>query len=194
MIKCIPCGHEQEVNKDCEKCGIRFAGYYCKVCKLFDDDYVKKKIFHCEDCGICRVGGREQTFHCHGCGCCMGLPLKDNHECKSDRLNEDCAVCLEKLFTSRDASHFLRCGHSMHGSCFKRYSRSNLNCPTCRKSLVDPRLYEAQMDAMIAQQPMPAEYANLDAHILCNDCMKKSTVKMNFIGMKCPECRSYNTQ
>jgi RING finger/CHY zinc finger protein 1 len=41
---------------------------------------------------------------------------------------------------------------------------------------------------------MPKEYENLEAHILCNDCEKKSVVKMHFIAMKCPECSSYNTQ
>ena len=61
-----------------------------------------------------RVGGRDLTFHCDGCGCCMGIALLNNHECKVDRLNEDCAVCMEKLFTSRDCACFLRCGHAMH--------------------------------------------------------------------------------
>jgi len=28
------------------------------------DDTTSKKQFHCEDCGICRVGGRENFFHC----------------------------------------------------------------------------------------------------------------------------------
>jgi hypothetical protein len=80
----------------------------------------------------------------------MALPMKGNHQCKADRLNEDCAVCMEKLFTSRDASIFMRCGHSMHNACHRQYLRTNINCPMCRKSLVDPRMYEAQMDAMVA--------------------------------------------
>ena len=63
---------------------------------------------------VFRVGGQENTFHCDGCGCCMNKALIDNHECKGERLNNDCAVCMESLFTSRDPSIFLRCGHSMH--------------------------------------------------------------------------------
>ena len=63
----------------------------------------------------------------------------------------------------------------------------------CRKSIVDPKFFEKYYDDMIAGQPMPEEYANLDAHILCNDCSNKATVKLNFIGMKCPKCSSYNT-
>jgi len=53
---------------------------------------------------------------------------------------------------------------------------------------------EAGIDRVIAAQPMPEEYKDIDANILCNDCTKKSTVKLHFYMMKCPECRSYNTQ
>lgn len=37
--------------------------------QFFDDD-VSKQQFHCDDCGICRVGGRQNFFHCATCGCC----------------------------------------------------------------------------------------------------------------------------
>jgi RING finger/CHY zinc finger protein 1 len=73
------------------------------VCKFFDDESQKKKIFHCDKCGICRVGGKENTFHCDPCGSCMPNHLMNNHECKKDRFQDDCAVCMEKLFNSRDA-------------------------------------------------------------------------------------------
>ena len=83
------------------------------------------------------------TFHCDGCGCCMGLALKDNHGCKASRLDEDCAVCLEKMFTSRDPPTFLRCGHSMHSKCYNSYLKRNIACPICRKCVIDPALLEA---------------------------------------------------
>ena len=124
----------------------------------------------------------------------MGSALVGNHECKSDRLNEDCAVCMDKLFTSRDAAVFLRCGHSMHGKCSRDYQKTNINCPMCRKSIQDPTLYVAYYDSLIARQPMPEEYKDTEATIMCNDCIKKSKVKFHFIAMKCPECSSYNTQ
>ncbi len=79
----------------------------------------------------------------------MGIALLNNHECKKARLDDDCAVCMEKLFTSRDAPNFLRCGHSMHGKCFREYSKKNINCPWCRKCLFDPKLIEAQFDQII---------------------------------------------
>ncbi len=30
----------------------------------FADDDTTKEQFHCDDCGICRVGGRSKFFHC----------------------------------------------------------------------------------------------------------------------------------
>lgn len=50
--------------------------YACLVCNLFDDEGDKKQIFHCDGCGICRVGGRENFFHCSNCNMCLGVSLK----------------------------------------------------------------------------------------------------------------------
>jgi RING finger/CHY zinc finger protein 1 len=66
-------------------------------------------------------------------------------------------------------------------------------CPVCRKSVVDPELYEKQLDEEIAATRMPAEYASLEVLVLCNDCSAKSTVKFHVLGHKCAQCRSYNT-
>ena len=45
---------------------------------MFDD--AEKGQFHCDGCGICRVGGRENYFHCDICGYCLPLSCKDNHK------------------------------------------------------------------------------------------------------------------
>jgi len=41
---------------------------YARTCEnpptLAADDDVNKRQFHCDACGICRVGGRENYFHC----------------------------------------------------------------------------------------------------------------------------------
>ena len=60
--------------------------------------------------------------------------------------------------------------------------------------MTDPKLIEPFYDRMVEEQKMPKEYEDMVAHILCNDCGKKNTVKFHFIAMKCPDCRSYNTQ
>lgn len=62
---CMICKHPQKASDTCTKCGESAASYYCSICKLWSDD-VDKHIYHCDDCGICRVGhGLEKDFfHC----------------------------------------------------------------------------------------------------------------------------------
>ncbi len=62
---CMFCGCAQKASHICANCGERAAWYYCDVCKLWDDD-PRRSIYHCHDCGICRVGqglGKD-FFHC----------------------------------------------------------------------------------------------------------------------------------
>lgn len=62
---CMLCGHAQKASDTCVNCGESAAQYYCSICKLWSDD-VNKPIYHCDDCGICRVGhGLDKDFfHC----------------------------------------------------------------------------------------------------------------------------------
>lgn len=72
---CMLCGYAQAAAELCRGCGESAARYYCDVCKLWDDD-PQKSIYHCNDCGICRVGqglGKD-FFHCEVCpptGCAV---------------------------------------------------------------------------------------------------------------------------
>lgn len=62
---CMFCGHAQPASQWCKECGGQAAQYYCHACKLWDNDS-KKSIYHCPDCGICRIGqglGKD-FFHC----------------------------------------------------------------------------------------------------------------------------------
>jgi len=65
---CMLCGHPQRASDECVKCGEPAAHYYCDICKLWNDD-PGKSIYHCPDCGICRVGeGLGKDFvHCKVC-------------------------------------------------------------------------------------------------------------------------------
>lgn len=38
------------------------------LCFLPETMQIRKKQFHCDECGICRVGGRDKFFHCSQCG------------------------------------------------------------------------------------------------------------------------------
>ena len=83
-IVCRECATKQVVSNKCIKCNIEFGKYFCKICKLYDND-ISKKQFHCDKCGICRVGGSENFFHCDTCYMCLGINLKDNHVCREKK-------------------------------------------------------------------------------------------------------------
>lgn len=71
---CMLCGCAQPASEECAQCGERGAWYYCSVCKLWDDDS-KKSIYHCNDCGICRVGqGLGKDFYHCKVGCIWSVP------------------------------------------------------------------------------------------------------------------------
>ena len=87
----------------------------------------------------------------------------------------------------------MRCGHPIHSKCLHDYLKTNIICPICRKSIVDPKLFEAQMDAEIAAMQMPDDYKDTIIKILCNDCNTKNTAPFHILGAKCKSCNSYNT-
>ena len=95
-----------------------FGAYFCAVCNLYDDDLSKHQ-FHCEECGICRVGGRENFFHCSTCGACYSVELRNNHVCVPNSMQRDCPICYEYLFDSLEAPQVLRCGHTIHRKCLE---------------------------------------------------------------------------
>uniref|UniRef100_A0A7S4C4L2 RING finger and CHY zinc finger domain-containing protein 1 n=1 Tax=Chrysotila carterae TaxID=13221 RepID=A0A7S4C4L2_CHRCT len=136
-VTCNNCGHEQSPQACCEACGDSFGAYFCGVCNLFDDD-VSKQQFHCDKCGICRVGGRANFFHCDKCGACYGNELLENHVCVSNAMRRDCPICCEYLFDSLDAPQVLRCGHALHRKCLEDYSaHGGYTCPLCCASVCD---------------------------------------------------------
>lgn len=49
------------------------------------------------------------------------------------------------------------------------------------------------LELAIMSQPMPPEFCDTKAKILCNDCSARSTVAYHWLGLKCSICRSYNT-
>lgn len=62
---CMLCGCAQKASDTCIKCSQSAAYYYCGICKLWNDD-ASKPMYHCSDCGLCRVGqglGKD-FFHC----------------------------------------------------------------------------------------------------------------------------------
>ncbi|KAF2304505.1 hypothetical protein GH714_032824 [Hevea brasiliensis] len=121
QVICSLCGTEQGVQQFCTNCGVCMGRFFCETCKLFDDDTSKKQ-YHCDGCGICRIGGRENFFHCYKCGCCYSILLKNNHPCVEGAMHHNCPVCFEFLFESRYDVTVLPCGHTIHKNCLKEMS------------------------------------------------------------------------
>ncbi|TPX42757.1 hypothetical protein SeLEV6574_g05429 [Synchytrium endobioticum] len=196
-MMCMYCGKVQPAGQDCvdAECKRRVSKYYCKECKLWDDDQ-RKNIYHCYDCGICRIGKGlgQDYFHCKKCNVCMAISLKGRHKCIERNLESDCPICGEYMFTSTTTVIFMPCGHCIHYKCHQEYIQTSYQCPTCFKSLANMTEYFKRIDAMLAQHQMPTEYDNSRSLVYCNDCEKRSWAKFHFLYHKCAECKGYNTK
>lgn len=194
-IVCIKCNLRQPISNECINldCKIQFAKYFCNVCNFFDDS--DRKVYHCEKCKLCRLGEGLgiDYFHCDKCNACMHMSLQD-HKCVEKTLNSDCPVCSDYLFTSTTPVMFLNCGHTIHVSCYEKYTKTNYICPICCKSLADMTIYFNRLDEWMLHEQLPKEYENLTNKVYCNDCEKFSITKFHFTYHKCAECGSYNTK
>lgn len=191
-IVCSQCNKKQTVGRNCEDCGILFGNYSCIECRLFDD--TDKQQFHCDGCGICRVGGRENFFHCDVCNICISTAIRDSHKCLIDASKTNCPVCLEFIHTSRRKIHIPNCSHLMHWDCYKgMMEHGNYTCPVCNKCLEDMSNHWKLLDKMVSETPMPEIYRDYKVNILCRDCQEKSQDNFHVVGLKCQHCGSYNT-
>eukprot|EP00741_Cyanophora_paradoxa_P022501 tig00021464_g21727.t1 len=194
---CMRCSTVQPIGPTCRSpvcCGRPLARYYCHICKFFDDDGTKS-IYHCPFCNICRMGRGLgiDFFHCMRCNACMAMSLRE-HRCLQNSLESNCPICSQYMFTSTAYVKLLRCGHLMHTECYRAYIRSQYTCPICCKSLHDMSALFAQLEALVANDVLPPEYAGRTSNIYCNDCEQKSTVRFHFLYHRCAHCASFNTR
>lgn len=97
------------------------------------------------------------------------------------------------MFTSPKPLVFMPCGHSIHRKCYQEHEKTSYKCPICNKSFRNMESQFRNLDAAIQSQPMPPEFQDTKATVLCNDCCAKSTTKYHWLGLKCVICNSYNT-
>lgn len=193
-VKCMLCNEEQPVAAHCRSCNILFARYFCEICRLYDDT-PNKHLYHCDKCGICRVG--ENNYHCDTCNACVS-PGKDNkkHRCVKGALDACCPCCQGYLYDSVSKVVFTLCGHAMHHECLERYVTTSYVCPLCHKELGDMNHLYGIYDREIEAQPMPPEYAHHRVVIKCYQCSASSDVQFHLTYRhRCGvgTCRSYNT-
>ncbi|KAL0701751.1 hypothetical protein Bca4012_057873 [Brassica carinata] len=193
-MMCMKCLLIQPIGANCSNtlCKSSMGKYFCKICKLYDDE---RKIYHCPYCNLCRVGKGLgiDYFHCMKCNACMARSLKE-HVCREKCLEDNCPICHEYIFTSNSPVKALPCGHMMHSACFQDYTCSHYTCPVCSKSLGDMKVYFRMLDALLAEEKMPDEYSNKTQVILCNDCGRKGEAPYHWLYHKCTSCGSYNSR
>ncbi|KAK7291673.1 hypothetical protein RIF29_07000 [Crotalaria pallida] len=194
-MMCMNCLIIQPISATCSTiscCNLSMAKYYCRICKLFDDE---REIYHCPYCNLCRVGKGlgVDYFHCMNCNACMSRSLLI-HTCREKHLDDNCPICHEYIFTSCSPVKALSCGHVMHSTCFQEYTCFNYTCPICSKSLGDMQVYFSMLDALLAEEKVPEELSGQTQVILCNDCEKKGVSPFHWLYHKCPFCGSYNTR
>ena len=194
-IICRECYTKQDSKTNtCMNCQVQFGEYHCDICNLWmaNDDHP----YHCPDCGFCRVGGGDNFKHCLDCGMCIDRQLFSNHNCKVGKYMSNCPVCQEDLFSSRDASHELPCGHAIHWHCFREMASHDNRCPVCKKTAETHDRMKPTWDVMamsIALQPVPSELCKV-VTIMCNDCeVVQENRAWHFLGVQCKECESFNT-
>jgi len=155
-----------------------------------------KKPFHCDQCGFCRVGGVESFRHCSECCMCISVSVFESHQCFKDKYKNNCPVCREDMFSSRQSPQDLPCGHAIHAHCFRKLAGFDYRCPICKKTVVSQQSMAAAWEARardIAEHPMPADLQRI-VDIMCNDCENKSHQRQwHFLGIQCPVCSSFNT-
>lgn len=194
-IMCMRCQNVQRPSRTCENCLEEFAAYCCEICKLYDNDEAKD-IYHCDKCGICRLGlglGID-FFHCDGCHACLSIELQDNHKCIERATMSNCPICGDYMFTSvKPVVYMSPCGHAIHQHCFDEYTRHSYKCPHCQVTVLNMDAQFRVLDKEIEEQPLPEPYCNWMCIVSCNDCKGRSKCNYHIMGLKCGHCLSYNT-
>lgn len=187
IIKCMRCDTQQQAGPTCVTCSVTLGAYWCSLCVLLDD--VDKGQYHCDKCGICRVGGQEAHTHCDKCGTCVKTAALETHACATNAALTDCSVCLESLHTSREPTQFLPCGHGLHAPCLRSFLESGQStCPLCKRSVMGnaARLRAIQaMDLEVALTPMPEEYRRKRVRVRCYECRQESDTPFHVLRLKC---------
>ena len=139
-IKCLSCNHDNKFginikSNSCVNCKTPFSKYNCKICCVWDN----RMSYHCHKCDVCKYGNKNDCFHCDNCNMCIKNSAKNRHKCHLTNKDDDCSICLEKLFPKKNNEDkdnqitFLNCGHVLHFNCYnKMISLNKRNCPLCR--------------------------------------------------------------
>jgi len=191
-VQCKKCYNIQSSDtQTCTKCGDVFGEYFCNVCHLFSNN-PDKQIFHCDECGICRIGTRDQFVHCDKCDMCIGILGIETHKCFQNTWTNNCPICFNPLFNSVTPVIPIKCGHAYHVKCLQEYLKHDYRCCVCKKSVVE--MNWSRLDNQIGNiESNLIQTATHTLNVLCNDCGHHFQSPFSPFNLyKCVTCGSYN--
>lgn len=106
----------------------------------------------------------------------------------------NCPICHLYMFDSPQTVVFMRCGHTIHRSCYHSHMQTSYKCPICSQTVVNMETQFRNLDRDIDRQPMPEGFRDTKALVSCNDCRAKTIGPYHWLGLKCQVCASYNTR
>ena len=157
-IKCLEWDNIQAPSERWENWGVVFAGYWCFIWNLFDDEGDEKQLFHWDTWDIC-----------------LPLSIKEEHTCKNYR-EEMWPICFEGFYNIKDGGWLLNWGHLIHSKCFDSYFNTHSRWPICKKFPFGDEVKE-EFNKMVEEEcnntVMSQELANIPVTILWNECLEK---------------------
>ena len=138
-VKCINCNSINRLGENCRNCNIQFAKKYCGLCNIWCSKIINT--YHCYDCNKCRVGNRLDYIHCNTCNMCLSKKSINIHKCNFINKNDDCPICLNKLFVFCSKITILKCSHLIHTECYDSLLKAATNnratprCMLCRANI-----------------------------------------------------------
>ena len=192
-ILCPNCEKEQDKNVKCDYCDTIYATFSCLECSIWNNI----EMYHCDDCGICRIGKREDYQHCIKCEMCLNKNSFSEHTCIQKIYKTSCPLCFEHLFNSQKKVVQFKCGHVSHQHCYEKHIKYSYCCPLCRKSICHQdglkKIWDFYRYQMILQ-PTPSEYKDWRSKVYCNDCCVDNIIPYSVTYNECIKCKGFNTQ
>jgi hypothetical protein len=186
-IICCYCNIEQNYTDYCIGCDyILKVKYACKKCVIFDNSGKYK--YHCNNCDKCHTEEKSELKECNKCKICY--LKKKKHTCFNK--DDDCPICLDKLGNNTIVN--MKCGHIIHNKCYSELIKNTYKCPLCSKTILDMSDEFERIDKKIENESNIFEKVIDLKSIYCNDCEIKTEANYNYLGIKCPNCGSYNTR
>jgi RING finger and CHY zinc finger domain-containing protein 1 len=191
LMMCQHCKTEQPLGYTCANCGLLLASYHCTICNHLD----YRNVFHCELCGVCRLGRKDDYSHCDTCNICV---TKNATHCCFEFNSGECPCCNESIPQSRTEVISLPCGHVIHKACRQEMVRACMyKCPLCAKSILKNMTNiwdQVEFSRNIQTMPYPENTWTVD--ISCIDCdgHKTFSIPYHFVGHMCDICKGWNTR